>query len=49
MAGKFTIKEMEGDHILEHSQYGTTTIDNLQMLCKGCHKNKTSKFLLKTF
>jgi hypothetical protein len=46
--GILNISEMEGDHILEHSQNGTTTIDNLQMLCKGCHKNKTSKFLLKT-
>ena len=37
-----SIEEMEGDHIVEWSKGGKTTIDNLQMICKSCHKKKTS-------
>lgn len=30
----------EGDHIKEWSKGGTTTYDNLQVLCVPCHRNK---------
>jgi hypothetical protein len=45
--GELSITEMQADHILEHSMNGTTTIDNLQMLCVDCHKEKTKKFMTK--
>lgn len=32
--------EMEGDHIIPWSKGGKTTIDNLQMLCKKCNREK---------
>ena len=35
-----TIDEMEGDHIIPWSKGGKTTIDNLQMLCKKCNREK---------
>lgn len=31
----------EGDHIIEHSQGGKTTIDNCEILCLSCHQHKT--------
>ena len=34
------IEEMEGDHIIPWSKGGKTTIDNLQMLCKKCNREK---------
>lgn len=34
------IDEMEGDHIIPWSKGGKTTIDNLQMLCKKCNREK---------
>jgi 5-methylcytosine-specific restriction endonuclease McrA len=34
----------EVDHIIELAIGGTNTIDNVQPLCKPCHKAKTSKF-----
>lgn len=43
--GEMSLSEMHGDHIKEYSVGGTTTIDNLQMLCHKCHSEKTSKFL----
>jgi 5-methylcytosine-specific restriction endonuclease McrA len=46
-SGELSITEMQADHILEHSMNGTTTIDNLQMLCVDCHKEKTKKFMTK--
>ena len=36
------IDEMEGDHIIPWSKGGKTTIDNLQMLCKKCNREKGS-------
>lgn len=37
-----TIEEMEGDHIVAWSKGGKTTIDNLQMLCKKCNREKSN-------
>jgi len=34
----------EVDHIIELARGGTNTIDNVQPLCKLCHKHKTSQF-----
>ena len=45
--GVIGISEMEGDHIVEHAERGMSTMENLQMLCKNCHKNKTSKYMTK--
>lgn len=36
------IEEMEGDHIIAWSKGGKTTIDNLQMLCKKCNREKSN-------
>ena len=38
------ITDMEGDHIVEHTNGGRTNIDNLQMLCIECHVEKTKQF-----
>ena len=40
---KFNTKEMEGDHITPWSEGGTTTPENLQMLCKPCNRKKSNK------
>jgi len=45
--GIMNITEMEGDHIDPHSEGGKSTTDNLQMLCKDCHKEKTIDFVSK--
>jgi 5-methylcytosine-specific restriction endonuclease McrA len=42
--GELSINELHADHILEYSQGGTTTIDNLQLLCPKCHNKKTGEF-----
>jgi 5-methylcytosine-specific restriction protein A len=34
----------EVDHIIELAAGGTNTIDNVQPLCKECHKAKTARF-----
>ena len=34
----------EVDHIIELASGGTHTIDNVQPLCKPCHRVKTSRF-----
>ena len=34
----------EVDHITELAAGGTNTIDNVQPLCKECHRHKTIKF-----
>jgi hypothetical protein len=39
----FEIEEMEGDHIKPWVEGGTTTPDNLQMLCKECNRRKGKK------
>jgi 5-methylcytosine-specific restriction endonuclease McrA len=39
-----SITDMEGDHIIEHTNGGRTNIDNLQMLCVDCHVEKTKQF-----
>ncbi|MEV7931004.1 HNH endonuclease signature motif containing protein [Kitasatospora sp. NPDC088779] len=31
------------DHIIPISQGGTDTADNVQLLCKGCHRAKTRR------
>lgn len=38
----YAIEEMEGDHIVAWSKGGKTTIDNLQMLCKKCNREKSN-------
>lgn len=38
---------LEADHIEEHSLGFPTTDENLQMLCKACHKEKTRNFVTK--
>jgi len=40
---KFTIDEMEGDHIKPWIGGGKTKPDNLQMLCKDCNRRKGKK------
>lgn len=37
----FEIEQMQGDHIVEWSNGGRTTLDNLQMVCHNCHKELT--------
>lgn len=37
--------DMEGDHIVPWWRGGTTTLDNLQMLCKKCNGKKSGKTL----
>ena len=34
----------EIDHIIELAAGGTNSLDNLQPLCKPCHKQKTANF-----
>jgi len=45
--GEVAITDLQADHIIEHSIKGTTTINNLQMLCVDCHKEKTRGFVMK--
>ena len=40
---KHEYEDMEGDHIVAWWRGGTTTLDNLQMLCKTCNGNKGGK------
>lgn len=35
-------EKMQGDHIVEWSNGGKTTLDNLQMVCHDCHKGLTN-------
>ena len=39
--------DAEADHIVEHSKGGLTEENNLQMLHKHCHKEKTREFMTK--
>ena len=34
-------ENMHGDHIVEWSKGGRTVVENLQMVCHGCHKELT--------
>ena len=38
---EYEFKDMQGDHVIPWSKGGTTTDDNLQMLCKKCNAAKT--------
>ena len=39
--------EFEADHLVEWSVGGKTETNNLQLLCKKCHRAKTNSFLAK--
>ena len=39
----FAIEEMEGDHIMPWYKGGKTVIDNCQMLCRSCNREKSGK------
>ena len=39
---KFSIEDMQGDHIDPWSQGGHTTVENCQMLCKTCNRRKSN-------
>jgi len=41
------LEEWEADHVVEWSIGGATETNNLQLLCKKCHKTKTRSFLEK--
>ena len=40
---KTELKKCEGDHIEPYSAGGKTVQENLQMLCRPCHRNKTKE------
>jgi 5-methylcytosine-specific restriction endonuclease McrA len=40
---------LEVDHVIELAAGGENSIENLQILCKSCHKAKTIKFNTKRF
>lgn len=40
---------LEVDHVIELAAGGENSIENLQVLCKPCHKTKTIKFNTKRF
>lgn len=40
---KKKIEEMEADHITPRSQWGQTTAENCQMLCRDCNRRKSDK------
>jgi len=39
----FPLDKLQGDHIRPWSKGGPTTVDNCQLLCVECHKDKTAK------
>jgi hypothetical protein len=41
---KNALERYDADHIKEWKEGGTTTYDNLQLLCIPCHKEKTRKY-----
>jgi 5-methylcytosine-specific restriction endonuclease McrA len=40
----FPIWAFETDHILEFSKGGLTTLENGQVLCRGCHQKKSRAY-----
>lgn len=40
---EYAFEDMQGDHIIPWSRGGTTTDDNLQMLCRDCNNGKSDK------
>lgn len=40
---KFEISEMEADHITPWHEWGKTSVENCQMLCKNCNRVKSGK------
>jgi 5-methylcytosine-specific restriction endonuclease McrA len=40
----FPIWAFETDHIIEFSKGGLTTLENGQVLCRGCHLKKSSAY-----
>jgi hypothetical protein len=46
-SGQLDLKDMDADHIKEHSTGGLTDVSNGQLLCKGCHREKTRRFVSK--
>ena len=40
---RFSIEDMEGDHITPWSEGGKTNEDNCQMLCKKCNRHKSAR------
>lgn len=41
----FPIWAFETDHIVEFSQGGRTTLENGQVLCRGCHQKKSRAYM----
>ena len=41
----YQFEDLVGDHILPWAKGGTTTEDNLQMLCAVCNGQKTNKYI----
>lgn len=41
---KFKYQDMEGDHIKPWTKGGKTNMENLQMLCKKCNREKSDKY-----
>jgi hypothetical protein len=41
--GKFQMEDMEGDHKTPWHLGGKTTLENLQMLCRSCNRNKAGR------
>ena len=39
----FELKDMEADHITPWKEGGKTTLDNCQMLCRKCNREKGSR------
>ena len=40
---EYAFEDMQGDHIIPWCRGGTTTDDNLQMLCRDCNNGKSDK------
>ena len=40
---RFALQPFSVEHIIPHSQGGTTTLDNLALACQGCNNHKYNK------